>query len=103
MGFLIRNQRQPKKFGLEHRIYDERKHAIKVKMTAESDIELLQTDKDAYRAKMRERIGRYSNSSKSSMNKNFRIIRLFTVLTVGLAIVAAFYYLLGLLPAMLEN
>ncbi len=86
MGFIIRNQREPKKFGLKHRIYDERKEELRRKMEDKSEVEIFQESKIAYRERMRERMGRVEDSRKSNMRSNFRIIVIFAILATVLAV-----------------
>ncbi len=86
MGFIFRNQREPKKFGLKHRIYDERKEELRRKMEDKSEIEIFEESKSAYRDRMRARMGRVEENRKASMRFNFRIIVIFAVLATILAI-----------------
>ncbi len=103
MGLILRKQREPKKFSLQHRIYDERKAELDLKRKQLSDVELIKEDKDAYRERMRERIGRTRVDRKSTMKQNLRIFILFAAMAAGLTLVLGFYYLADLFRLLLEN
>lgn len=96
MGFLVKNQRKPKKFGVEPRIYDARKAELDAMMKDKSEIEIFQENKFMYRERLRTRTGRYEPGSSSSMGRNFKIIVLFSILATAVGIVALSVYVMQL-------
>lgn len=92
MGLLPKRQ-PPKKFSIGHRIYDERKEAIDLKMNEISEVELFERSKSAYRDRMRERIGRTRISERSAMKQNIRIIVIFAVLATVSALALGGYFI----------
>lgn len=94
MGFLIKNQRQPKQFSLKHRIYDERKDEIRRKMSDRSEVEIFVDSKSEYRERMRERIGSNTTNYKSKTSFNFRVITIFAILATTISVVVGAYLLM---------
>lgn len=76
------NQRKPKPFGLQHRIYDERKDRLKRMMAGKGEEGLTEDNKEDYLAHVRERMERSRTNSRRKSSGTMRILLIFAVLMV---------------------